>query len=129
MSGANASLEGSDLTDAISASMVSLYARYYGHDRTTGTTYMNDNVVVCILEDILSTTEDSQIAVGDGSDVIDGRIAFQEGMQDEFTAEIERLTQRSVTAFMSANQTTPGVACELFFLEVPPAAIPPDSER
>jgi len=129
MSGANAQLEGSDLTDAISAAMVSLYSRYYGHDRTTGTTYMNDNVVVCILEDILSTTEDSQIAVGDGSDVIDGRIAFQEGMQDEFTAEIERLTQRSVTAFMSANQTTPGVACELFFLEAPPAAIPPDSER
>ena len=129
MSGANASLEGSDLTDAISAAMVGLYARYYGHDRTTGTTYMNDNVVVCILEDILSTTEDSQIAVGDGGDVIDGRVAFQEGMQDEFTAEIERLTQRSVTAFMSANQTTPGVACELFFLEAPPAAITPDSER
>ena len=35
--------------------------------------------------------------------------------------EIERLTGRRVTAFMSANQTAPGVACELFFLEAPPA--------
>ena len=43
-------------------------------------------------------------------------------MQDEFTAEIERLTGRRVTAFLSANQTSPGVACELFFLELPPAA-------
>jgi len=60
--------------------------------------------------------------------VIDGRVAFQEGMQDEFTAEIERLTQRRVTAFMSANQTTPGVACELFFLEAPPAAITLESD-
>ncbi len=43
-------------------------------------------------------------------------------MQDEFTKEIERLTGRRVTAFLSANQTTPGVAAELFFLEPPPAA-------
>lgn len=79
-------------------------------------------MVVCILEDILSTGESLQIAGGGGSEVIDGRIAFQEGAQDEFTATIERLTQRSVTAFLSANQTSPGVACELFFLEAPPVA-------
>lgn len=110
-----------DLTDAISESMVGLYARHYGHDRTTGTTYINDNVVVCILEDILSTAEDASIAAGASADVIDGRVAFQEGMQDEFTVEVERLTGRRVTAFLSANQTAPGVACELFFLEPPPA--------
>ncbi len=40
-------------------------------------------------------------------------------MQDEFTAEIERLTRWRVTAFLGANQTTPGVACERFFLETP----------
>jgi hypothetical protein len=31
-------LQGDELTDAISASMVELYARHYDHDRTTGTT-------------------------------------------------------------------------------------------
>ena len=115
-------LEGTALTRAISASMVGLYGIHYGHDRTTGTTYINDNVVVCILEDILSSDESSLVATGSSREVIDGRVAFQEGMQDEFTAEIERLTRRRVTAFMSANQTTPGVACELFFLEAPPIA-------
>ena len=125
MPGSYDGLEGAALTDAISASMVDLYARHYGHDRTTGTTYINDNVVVCVLEDILSTDESSLVAAGSGSEVIDGRVAFQEGMQDEFTAEIERLTHRRVTAFMSANQTTPGVACELFFLEAPPAPTAP----
>ena len=54
--------EGDQLTEAISASMVDLYARHYGHDRTTGTTYINDNVVVCVLEDILSTEESSLVA-------------------------------------------------------------------
>jgi uncharacterized protein YbcI len=115
-------LAGSALTDAISAAVVALYAEFYDHERTTATTYINDNVVVCVLEDILSSSESSQVAEGAGKDVIDGRIAFQEGAQDEFTKGIERLTGRRVTAFLSANQTNPGVACELFFLEAPPGA-------
>jgi len=110
------------LTEAISAAIVDLYAEFYGHARTTATTYINDNVVVCVLENILSVDETEKIAEGNGSDVIDGRVAFQEGAKDEFTAAIERLTHRSVTAFLSANQTAPGVACELFFLEAPPVA-------
>lgn len=103
--------------------MVDLYARHYGHERTTGTTYINENVVVCVLEDILSTGEASLVADGHAGQVIDSRVAFQENLKDEFTAEVERLTRRRVTAFLSANQTSPGVACELFFLE-PPAATP-----
>ncbi len=87
---------GSDLTDAVSSAMVGLYTEFYGHDRTTATAYTNDNVVVVV--------------------VIDGHVAFQEGTEGAFTAAVERLTERSVTAFLSANQTAPGVACELFFL-------------
>lgn len=115
-------LAGSALTDAISAAVVALYAEFYDHERTTATTYINDNVVVCVLEDILSSSESRQVADGAGKEVIDGRIAFQEGAQDEFTKAIEDLTGRRVTAFLSANQTNPGVACELFFLEAPPVA-------
>ena len=105
------------LTEAISAAIVDLYARSYGHDRTRATTYLNDDVVICILEDILTVDEDALIAAGSSGKVIDGRVAFQTDTEDEFTTAIERLTGRRVVAFMSANQTTPGVACELFFLE------------
>jgi uncharacterized protein YbcI len=115
-------LAGSALTDAISAAVAALYAEFYDHERTTATTYINDNVVVCVLENILTSSESSQVADGAGKEVIDGRIAFQEGSQDEFTKAIERLTGRRVTAFLSANQTNPGIACELFFLEAPPVA-------
>lgn len=115
-------LAGSALTDAISAAVVALYAEFYDHKRTTATTYINDNVVVCVLEGILSSSESRQVADGAGNDVIDGRIAFQEGAEDEFTKAIEHLTGRRVTAFLSANQTDPGVACELFFLEAPAMA-------
>ncbi len=110
---------GVQLTDAISAAMVSLYEEVYGHDRTTASTYINDNVVVCILEDILTSSEQILIADGEASEVIDGRVAFQRAREDEFSAAVERLTHRRVVAFMSANQTSPGIACELFFLAPP----------
>jgi uncharacterized protein YbcI len=112
-----APLEGEGLTIAISAAMVELYARVYDHDRTTASTYINDNVVVCILEDILTADEQVLVAAGAHGKVIDGRVAFQSDSEDAFSAAVERLTLRRVVAFMSANQSSPGIACEMFFLE------------
>jgi uncharacterized protein YbcI len=109
-----------ELTGAISAAIVGLYARFYGHHRATATTYLNGNIVVCVLESILTREEDLLIAEGARGTVIDGRVAFQTETQDEFTSAVEELTHRKVTAFLSANQTTPGVACELFFLDASP---------
>ena len=123
MSAATTNQADSELNRAISAAMVELYAIFYRHDRTTATTYINDNIVVCVLENILTAGEDTLIAEGSDGELIDGRVAFQTDSEDEFTAAIERLTKRRVTAFMSANQTMPGVACELFFLDAAPLAV------
>jgi uncharacterized protein YbcI len=120
MTAVEARPDGSELTVAISAAMVELYAAFYDHDRTTATTYINDKIVVCVLENILTTNEDALVAGGAGGEVIDGRVAFQTATEDEFTAAIERLTHRRVVAFLSANQTMPGVACELFVLDAAP---------
>jgi len=73
-----------------------------------------------VLENILTEYEDALVARGARGEVIDGRVTFQADTEDEFTAAIERLTHRRVVAFMSANQATPGVACELFFLDAAP---------
>lgn len=102
--------------------MVDLYAAYYDHHRTTATTYINDKIVVCVLENILSDREGALVAQGAPGEVIDGRVAFQSETEDAFTQAIERLTHRHVVAFLSANQTTPGVASELFFLDAAPLA-------
>jgi len=112
--------EGSELTAAISAAMLKLYAAFYDHDRTTASTYINDNIIFCVLENVLTEREDVLVADGAREEVIESRVAFQTETEDEFTAEIERLTHRRVVAFMSANQTTPGIACELFFLDAAP---------
>jgi uncharacterized protein YbcI len=114
--GNDAPLEGRDLTEAISAEMVDLYTRFYGHDRTSARTFINEDVVVCVLEDILSARETKLVAAGSDKQVIDGRVAFQTDTEDEFTEAVERLTGRAVVGFLSANQTSPGIASELFFL-------------
>jgi uncharacterized protein YbcI len=121
--GNGSSPRGEGVTLAISAAMVSLYAEVYGHDRTTASTYINDDVVVCILQDILSSGEQELVAAGAASEVIDGRVAFQADREDEFSAAVERLTLRRVVAFLSANQASPGIACEMFFL-APIEAVP-----
>lgn len=112
-----APLEGEALTSTISAGIAGLYRAVYGHDRTTAHTFINDDVVVCVLKDILTTGESRLVRFGEGQEVIDGRVRFQTDTEDQFTAVIEKHTGRRVVAFLSANQTTPGCACELFFLE------------
>ena len=52
-------------------------------------------------------------------------MALQTNTEDELTAAIQRLTHRRVVAFLGANQTTPGVACELCFLDAAPS--PPET--
>ena len=42
------------LNRAISDAMVELYATFHQHDRMTATTYINDNIVVCALENNLA---------------------------------------------------------------------------
>ncbi|MDQ4058800.1 MAG: DUF2294 domain-containing protein [Actinomycetota bacterium] len=123
MSAQKSSFDGIGLTGAISAAMIELYADFYDHRRTTATTYINDRIVLCVLENILTEREDDLLAAGERGKVIDGRVAFQTETEDEFTAVIERLTHRQVVAFLSANQTAPGVACELFFLDAAPLEI------
>lgn len=116
----SARLEAEALTGAISAAIAGLYREFYGHDRATAITYLNDNIVVCVLEDILTTDESRLVEFGGSQEVIDGRAAFQTDTQNHFAAAIESLTGRRVVAFLSANKTTPGCACELFFLEASP---------
>ncbi len=115
-------LKGDALTNAISVAVASLYREFYGHDRTTAITYINDNIVVCVLKDILTTSESQLVKFGSAQAVIDGRVTFQTDTEDQFTSAIESLTGRQVVAFLSANQTTPGCACELFFLAEDPSA-------
>jgi uncharacterized protein YbcI len=100
--------------------MVDLYARAYGRGTVRARTFIQDDVVVCVLEDMLTPRELRLVDGGERRGVIDARVAFQEETEDDFSAAVEHLTGRRVVAFLSANQTHPAVACELFLLEPEP---------
>jgi uncharacterized protein YbcI len=81
---------GDALTSAISAGIAGLYRDFYGHNRTTANTFLNGDVVVCILQDILTTNESRMVSSGEDQQVIDGRVRFQTDTEAQFTALIEK---------------------------------------
>jgi uncharacterized protein YbcI len=52
--------------------------------------------------------------------VRDARRAFQDAMRDELVADVERLTGRSMIAFLSDSHIDPDVAIECFQLDAAP---------
>ena len=48
------------------------------------------------------------------------RRAYQDAMRTDCIAAIEQLTDRTVTAFMSANHIDPDIAVETFILDPQP---------
>jgi uncharacterized protein YbcI len=64
-----------------------------------------------------SVGERKLAATGRSQFVRDTRKAFQDAMRDEFIAEVEALTGRTVVAFLSDNHIDPDVAIEAFQLD------------
>lgn len=109
---------GETLLAEISSEMILLYGAHYGRRPTRVRTFLNDNVLTCVLqEDVLMPAEVDAVRRGADDFVLTERVAFQREHQTEFIAMVERLTGRRVATFLSANQTRPGVAAEVFILD------------
>ena len=110
-------LEGGQLCAAISNKIVQILSEYTGRGPTRARTFINDGLVVCLLQETLTKGERT-LAERDQSDaVLEMRRTFQHTMRGEASAAIEELTGRRVTAFMSDNHIEPDVAVEVFLLE------------
>ncbi len=105
-----------DVLTAISDGMVALLKEYYGRGPTRAKSYYEDDLVVCLLRGGFSRVEQTLLAGGRGSSVIQQRMDFQELMRERFEDVIERATGRHVIGFMSGNQQDPDIMCEVFIL-------------
>lgn len=112
------------LTAAISNAVVRRTAEYTGRGPTKARTIFRDDVVLVILQDILTKGERALVAHDREHKVIELRGEFQNAMGPELTADIERLTGRKVIAFMSMNHIEPDIGAELFILEPLPLTAP-----
>jgi uncharacterized protein YbcI len=105
-----------DVLTAISDGMVSLLKEYYGRGPTQAKTYYHDDLVVCVLRGGFTRVEQTLLNGGQGQAVIQQRMIFQEVMRERFEAVIEHATGRPVIGFMSGNQQSPDMICEVFVL-------------
>src|SRR5215204_7206222 len=102
---------------AISQAIVQIHAEHYGKGATQAKTYAWDNLVVCVLKDVLTVAERTLVDVGRPEAVREIRTTFQSTMETTFRTAVERLTGRPVRSFMSQVDPATGLGVEVFVLE------------
>jgi uncharacterized protein YbcI len=97
-------------------------ADFIGRGPTRAKTYINENVVFCVMQDTLTRGERSLVADDDGESVRGMRRRFQDAMRRHVCAAVEQLTDRKVVSFLSDNDVESETAIEVFVLDGPPEA-------
>jgi uncharacterized protein YbcI len=116
MAGRDERQHATSLSAAISDMVVRVTADYTGRGPTRARTTINGDWIFVTLTDILTKGERKLAATGREHFVRTARREFQDVMREDFTSEIQALTGRRVTAFLSDNHIDPDVAIECFQL-------------
>ena len=113
-------LDGEELLTAVTEAMVELHRRYYHRKPVSAKTRMlGDDLLACVLGGVYTDVEKTMIELQRAPTVRDTRNAFQSAMQGKFIKQVERLSGRSVIAFLSDSHIGPDIEIELFMLEPP----------
>ena len=107
---------GGDIRTEISEGLVALLKEFYGRGPEQAKTYIDSDLVVCLLRGGFTRVEQTLLESGHGGDVIQQRMIFQSVMRDRFTDVVTHATGRRVIGFMSGNQQNPDMICEIFVL-------------
>ncbi|MGA2164597.1 MAG: Na-translocating system protein MpsC family protein [Solirubrobacteraceae bacterium] len=107
---------GDGLHEQITNALVGIQTRYLGHGPASAATFQHDNVVVTLMQDVLSKAEKILAENGSRADVRKARELYRQEMEGDFRAAVERLTGRNVTAFLGASQLDQDVSAEIFIL-------------
>jgi uncharacterized protein YbcI len=114
------------LSAAISNAVVGLLHDYTGRGPTHARTTVSGDTVVVTLRNSLTKAERTLAEHGQAVDVLAMRRAFQNTMRADLVAAVERLTGRTVEAFLSDNLHEPDVAVEIFLLMPADGVAQPD---
>jgi uncharacterized protein YbcI len=118
-----------NLNQAIANAVVQGHRLYVGRGPTKAHAFYHHNVVVVVMEDVLTKGERSLVEGGRDDAVREVRHEFQEMMRGHLIHAVEELTACRVAAAMSATHLDPDVQAELFVLDRPlpgePALVEP----
>jgi len=107
-----------DKLAAVTNGIVHLFREYYGRGPNKAKSYiLDERIVVCVLEDTMTTVEQTLVKCGEHDMVRQVRLKFQEAMADEFTTVVEKAMGRGVAAYHSQLTMEPDMGFEFFVLE------------
>jgi len=109
----------------ISTAVVKLLARLYGRGPTKAKTYFNDETVLVVLEDLLTTNEQTLVDAGDEDLVRRYRLGFQAVIAPPMCHVVEDITGRTVVAYQSQIVFHPARGFEIFVLDHAPGDAEP----
>ena len=102
----------------ITNGIVRLFSEYYGRGPTRAKSYLlDDNYVVTVLRDTMTTVERTLVDGGHGDQVRSVRITFQEAMAESFRGVVEQALKRRVAAYHSQLLVDADIGFELFVLD------------
>lgn len=114
-----------ELLAAISNMVVGVYADCLGRGPTRARSYIDQDVVLCLLEDTLTKPERQLIASGNSAGALEIRTMLQKTMDEALAAGMEALLSRRVDAVVSGRQLQPDVVTAVFMLGDPIAGAAP----
>ena len=101
----------------VSNGIVQLFAEHYGRGPTRAKTYiLDDRFVITVIEDSLTTVEQTLAEADHKALVREVRLTFQEAMADAFIGVVERELGRKVIAYHSQITFDPSIGFEVFVL-------------
>jgi uncharacterized protein YbcI len=118
-------LVGGDLNAAVARAVVRFYREGTGRGPNKARAFYRDDVIVVVLEDLMTPAERSLLARGEEEAVRNMRAAFQRSTSDHLVSVIEELTGAGVRAFMSSNHLDPDIAVQVFVLDQRIGEAPP----
>jgi uncharacterized protein YbcI len=103
---------------AVTNGIVQLFRTYYGRGPDKAKSFLLDGyIVVCVLENTMTTVEQTLVKNGNSDMVRQVRLTFQEAMADEFKGVVENAMGRTVATYHSQLTMEPDMGFEFFVLE------------
>jgi uncharacterized protein YbcI len=112
-------LSGGELNAAVTREVIRVQNESHGRGPKKAFSFHNGNVLVTILEEVLTPAERKLAGDGESEAVLRMRSLYQRNMAAELKKGIEAITGREVVALMSDNHLDPDIAVETFILDRP----------
>src|ERR1700751_1234634 len=110
-------LSGGALNAALANEISKLVANFTGRGATKSRAFIDQDVVVCLLEDGATRGERNLVAAGNAQLVRWQRDAMQRAMAPQLIAAVEHLTHRTVNVFLSGTDNDGESSIEAFVLQ------------